>query len=159
MTVPETNTREVSFSTFVVEVEPRLRRALVSRYGLDAGREATAQALAWGWEHWDEVSEMANGAGYLYRVACSSQRPRKQHRLFERTDDPTPDVEPGLAPALAALTEHQRVAVVLTVAFDWTLAEVAELTGSSISTVNTHRRRGLKRLRRSLGVDLDGAVR
>jgi len=142
----------------VTDVEPRLRRALVSRYGLDAGREATAQALAWAWEHWDEVREMTNPAGYLYRVACSRQRPRKQRHLFEPTNDPTPDIEPGLAAALAGLTEHQRVAVVLTVAFDWTLAEVAELTGSSVSSVNTHRRRGLARLRRSLGVDLADGI-
>jgi DNA-directed RNA polymerase specialized sigma24 family protein len=42
----------------------------------------------------------------------------------------------------------------LTLAFDWTLAEVAELTGSSISSVNTHRRRGLTKLRKSLGVEI-----
>lgn len=142
----------LEFTGFVEAVEPRLRRALVSRYGLEDGREATARALAWGWEHWDEVSEMTNAAGYLYRVACSGQRARRQRHLFARAEDPTPDVEPALRPALAALSEQQRVAVVLTLAFGWTLAEVAELTGASISTVNTHRRRGLARLRRKLGV-------
>lgn len=148
-----TSDDEHEFTTFVAVVEPRLRRALVSRYGLEDGREATARCLAWSWEHWDEVQVMANPAGYLYRVACSGQRARKQRHLFSRPQDTTPDIEPALRPALAALSEHQRVAVILTLAFDWTLAEVAELTGTSISTVNTHRRRGLSRLRRKLGVD------
>jgi len=146
---------EFEFTKFVEAIEPRLRRALVSRYGLEDGREATARALAWSWEHWEEVSDMANAVGYLYRVACSGQRARRQRYLFARADDRTPDVEPGLRPALASLSEQQRVAVTLTLAFDWTLSEVAELTGTSISTVNTHRRRGLVRLRRKLGVDPD----
>jgi DNA-directed RNA polymerase specialized sigma24 family protein len=74
--------------------------------------------------------------------------------VFEQRLDSIPDVEPGLGPALDQLSERQRVAVILTLAFDWTLAEVAELTGSSISSVNTHRRRGLTKLRKSLGVEI-----
>jgi DNA-directed RNA polymerase specialized sigma24 family protein len=42
----------VAFSQFVTEVEPRLRRALVALRGAEAGRDATAEALAWAWEHW-----------------------------------------------------------------------------------------------------------
>jgi DNA-directed RNA polymerase specialized sigma24 family protein len=110
--------------------------------------------LAWGWEHWKELHDVDNPAGYLYRVATSRVRPRKHRVLFEAVSGGSPDVEPALAPALARLSEQQRVAVVLTWAFDWTLAEVAELTGSSISSVNTHRRRGLARLRKALGVEL-----
>jgi DNA-directed RNA polymerase specialized sigma24 family protein len=154
VTIPDTTDATAAFAAFVHDVEPRLRRALVSRYGLDAGREATAVALAWGWEHWKELHVMDNPAGYLYRVATSRTRPRKQRVLFEPVSGGSPDIEPALAPALARLSEQQRVAVVLTWAFDWTLAEVAELTGSSISSVNTHRRRGLVRLRKALGVEL-----
>ena len=57
-----------TFSAFVVEVEPRLRRALTATFGADVGREAAAEALAYGWAHWSRVSAMANPAGYLYRV-------------------------------------------------------------------------------------------
>jgi DNA-directed RNA polymerase specialized sigma24 family protein len=154
VTIPDTSDDVAGFSTFVEDVEPALRRAFVSRYGLHDGRDATAAALAWGWEHWSEVEQMTNAAGYLYRVGCSHMRSRKRRVVFEPPTGLMPDIEPGLAPALARLSEHQRVAVVLTVAFDWTLAEVAELTGASISSVNTHRRRGLARLRKDLGVDL-----
>lgn len=154
MTVHRADQQHRPFADFVNEVEPRLRRALVSRYGFDAGREATAHALAWAWEHWGDVDDMVNAAGYLYRVGCSNARPRRGRALFDASPHVIPEVEPALAPALARLSEHQRVAVVLTLAFDWTLAEVAELTGSSVSSVNTHRRRGLAKLRKSLGVEL-----
>ena len=50
-------TREV-FTEFVRAVEPRLRIALMARYGPERGREATAEALAYAWEHWERVAEM-----------------------------------------------------------------------------------------------------
>jgi RNA polymerase sigma-70 factor (ECF subfamily) len=144
------------FSSFVRVVEPRLRRALVSRYGVDDGREAAAIALAWGFEHWEDLRSMNNPAGYLYRIGCR-QRPRRSRVVFEAPATSEPRVEPALAAALTRLTADQRTAVVLTFAFDWTLVEVADFTGTSISTVNTHRRRGLAKLRRHLGVDLEEA--
>ena len=39
-----------SFTEFVEEVEPRLRNALIPTLGLDGAREATAEALGYGWE-------------------------------------------------------------------------------------------------------------
>ena len=42
-----------SFTRFVREVEPRLRHSLIPSVGLDAATEATAEALEYGWEHWD----------------------------------------------------------------------------------------------------------
>jgi hypothetical protein len=44
-----------SFEAFVAEVEPRLRAALVALYGIEEGRDATAEALAYAWEHWQRV--------------------------------------------------------------------------------------------------------
>lgn len=141
---------------FVRETEPRLRRALVSRYGFHDGRDAAAAALAWGFEHWDDLRIMANPGGYLYRVGCSDRKPRKTQVLFAVPVSGEPMVEPVLGEALALLTPDQRVAVVLTACYEWTLAEVAEWTGSTISTVSTHRRRGLAKLRRKIGVEFDG---
>lgn len=148
---PET----ADFTSFFAEVEPRLRRALTSRFGHEEGREVTAIALAWGYQHWDRLAPMENPAGYLYRLACNRGGRRRRTPLFDAADRCEPHVEPGLVEALERLSEQQRVAVVLTWAYEWTLAEVAELTGSSVSTVNTHRRRGLAKLRRALGVELD----
>jgi len=56
---------EDRFTSFVEQVEPRLRRALVAAFGLERGRDAAAEALAYGWEHWDRIAATANPAGYL----------------------------------------------------------------------------------------------
>jgi ribosomal protein S11 len=47
-----------SYTGFVKDVEPRLRQALVARFGPEEGREATAEALAYGWEHWKRLQQM-----------------------------------------------------------------------------------------------------
>jgi DNA-directed RNA polymerase specialized sigma24 family protein len=141
------------FEAFFADAEPRLRRALVARYGHHRGREATADALAWGFEHWDRLRAMENPSGYLYRVGCTKARGRRRV-LFEAASAPgEPEVEPELAGALTRLSASQRTAVVLVKGYGWELHEVAELTGSSISTVNTHVRRGLAKLRTELGVE------
>ena len=62
------------FATFMLDAEPRLRRALVAAFGSQRGREATAESLAWGWEHWTRVRAMHNPVGYLYRVGRSRTR-------------------------------------------------------------------------------------
>jgi hypothetical protein len=53
----------------VLDTEPPPRRALVTDYGYEDGREAAAEALAYAWEHRAEVREMANAIGYLFLVA------------------------------------------------------------------------------------------
>jgi len=142
------------FEAFFAEAEPRLGRALVARYGHERGREATADALAWGFEHWERLRAMENPSGYLYRVGCSKARRRRGRVLFDApTSRDGHDVEPALAGALTRLSAGQRTAVVLVKGYGWELHEVAELTGSSISTVNTHVRRGLAKLRTELGVE------
>lgn len=142
------------FEAFFAEAEPRLRRALVARYGLERGREAAADALAWGFEHWDRLRAMDNPSGYLFRVGCSKARRRRSRVLFDAPTPPgDPEIEPALAAAIARLSASQRTAVVLVKGYGWELHEVAELTGASISTVNTHVRRGLEKLRSDLGVE------
>ena len=141
------------FEAFFAEAEPRLRRALVARYGHHPGREATADALAWGFEHWDRLRAMDNPSGYLYRVGCSKARGRRRI-LFDAPSVPgEPEIEPELGAALTRLSANQRTAVVLVKGYGWELHEVAELTGTSVSTVNTHVRRGLAKLRTELGVE------
>ncbi len=75
--------------------------------------------------------------------------------LFARTEPPEPWYEPALVPALTMLTESQRTAVVLVYGFGWTMAEVAELTGIKITSVQNHLDRGLKKLRAALKVTTD----
>ena len=143
-----------SFTEFVGEVEPRLRHALCAAFGGDHGREATAEALAYGWEHWSRVREMDNPAGYLWGVGRNHARRMQQRKAAfpEPPADTMPWIEPGLAPALARLSERQRLAVMLVYGLGWSYGEVAELLGVSKGTVQTQARRGLVKLRRAVGV-------
>lgn len=155
MSVGTSASLESTFTAFVREVEPRLRWALVARLGPERGREATAEALAYGWEHWHRIRGLENPAGYLYRVG-----ERRGRRLWRRPVFPTPPdrhsepwVEPGLPAALGRLSGRQRTAVVLVHSFGWTHQEVAEVMGVSVSTVRNHLARGMAKLRSALEVE------
>ncbi|MFP4555047.1 MAG: RNA polymerase sigma factor [Actinomycetota bacterium] len=146
------------FTAFVDEVEPRLSYALTAAYGVEVGRESTADAMAYAWEHWPELQAMDNPSGYLYRVGQSAaRRHRRRSPLFPPVPaSGMPDVEPGLPDALGKLSRLQRTAVILLYALDWSEREAAELLGVDRSTVRRHRDRGLKKLRQALEVDGDG---
>lgn len=138
-----------SFAEFAQSSEPKLRRALVARYGADLGRELTAAALAYGWEHWKRVGNMDNPTGYLYRVGQSKSRKwfRKTVAFPAPADIGLPWVEPGLPDALKSLSANQRQAVVLVHGFGYTHAEVAEILGLARSSIQNHVERGLAKLR------------
>jgi hypothetical protein len=78
------NPDDLIFEAFVLRVEPGLRRALFAALGLDKGREATAEALAWAWEHWGRVKSMDNPTGYLFRVGQSRSRSPRTPAVFIR---------------------------------------------------------------------------
>jgi excisionase family DNA binding protein len=144
-----------AFRRFVETTEPRLRRALTGAYGPERGREATAEALAYAWEHWDEVRAHPNPVGLLYRVGQSRTRQRKIRHVFQRPWMPDYWVDPKLAGALSKLSKAERGAVALVVATGLTPKEAAEVLGVSSSTVRTLTERGLAKLRRSLGAQRD----
>lgn len=143
---------EVAFKAFVTDAEPRLRKALVLVRGVEDGLDATAEALAWAWEHWSAVQDMRNPVGYLYRVGVSRTRPRRRPPVTLPVAAEARGFEPGLLPALEELSDRQRTAVVLIHGCQWTLQEVAEALGISKSAVATHQRRALEQLRDRLGV-------
>jgi DNA-directed RNA polymerase specialized sigma24 family protein len=145
-----------AFSRFFREAEPTVRHALVAVWGPEVGREAAADALAYGWEHWGRIRRMENPAGYLYSVGRSrAKRYRRRPVGMEPADSSLPRVEPSLNGALDGLTERQRAATVLLYSYDWTHAEVAEALRISIPTVQKHAQRGLAKLRRALEVTAD----
>ena len=151
---PDTGTLSYDgFREFVVATEPPLRRALVATYGPDRGGEATAEALAWAWEHQDRLGDLDHPLRYLYRVGQSRTRFRRSRIPFVRSEWREPWVEPELDRALSRISRRQRTAVVLVHGHSWTLAEVAELLGISISSVQTHLDRALAALRSDLEVD------
>lgn len=147
----------MTFEEFVRGDGARLRAGLVAAYGPDVGADAAAEALAYGFEHWERIGPMANPAGYLYRVGQTETRRHFRDRgFFPASPAPgMPEFEPGLAPALESLTEHQRVGVVLVHALGWTLRDTAELLDVDVSTVRTHIARAMVKLRTALEVNLD----
>ena len=65
-----------SFEGFMKDARTRLDRALVALFGPQAGRDATAEAFAYGWEHWERVRKMDNPIGYLrdYKPSATDHR-------------------------------------------------------------------------------------
>lgn len=151
------DTLAASFTDFVREVEPRLRHALCAGFGGDQGRESTAHALAYGWEHWERIRSLDNPAGYLWGVGRNHARraPRSRPVFPEPATGEMPWIEPGLPAAMATLSEKQRIAVMLVHGLEWTYGEAAELLGVSKSTVQTQAERGMARLRSQVGVTND----
>ena len=147
----------VSYEMFVERNGSRLRAALVAAYGPDVGADAAAEALAYGFEHWDELGSMSNPVGYLYRVGQSEARRhfRPERFLPVAASPGLPEFEPGLAPALESLTEPQRIGVVLVHALGWSLVDTADVLDVDVSTVRTHIARGLAKLRTALEVTVD----
>jgi DNA-directed RNA polymerase specialized sigma24 family protein len=159
---PSLDPARARFEALVAVTEAPLRRALVAAYGSDAGREATADALAWAWEHLDRVETMTNPAGYLWRVGQTSAR-RGRRWSDRRSDVELPDLpatsdvtfEPALRRALVALTPHQRAAVLLVHGWGYTLEATADALACGVSSVRNHLSRGMAKLRATLG-DADG---
>lgn len=148
-----------SFTDFVREAEPRVRRALTAAFGPEIGGEVTAEAFGVAWESWDFVSGRPNRVGYVWGIGRNLARQRLRVRERPLFPQPEPQREPWIEPQLPAaferLTENQRLAVVLTQGFGWTLREVGELLDISIPSVQKHCDRGLAKLRDEMGVDDD----
>lgn len=149
------STSHDSFTAWCRETEPRLRAALVTEFGPELGRDATAEALGYVWEHRSRVLSLENPAGYAFRVG---QRWARRQRTRQGRGFPVPDVvqrdsrfEPALLGALSGLPTRQRQVVVLCIGFALTHAEAAALLGISRSSVQNHAERGLRRLQQEIG--------
>lgn len=146
-----------AIDSLLAEARPRLWRAFLACRGINGADDALGEAMAWAWEHQDRLLALDNPIGYLYRVGLTRSTPRKRPpHLPLPVDVELPDIEPGLVPALLALSENQRAAVWLVHACGWTYAEVAEALGVNRSTVGTHVTRALDALRRELEVARHG---
>lgn len=144
----------MTFEEFAGSEGVRLRAALVAAFGPEVGLDAAAEAIAYGWEHWERLSVMENPSGYLYRVGqhAAGRRRRTEVLLPQPGEEMLPSFEPRLLPALAALSESQRVTVVLVHGYGWSQTEVARLLDVSHATVRTHLARALSRLQKALEV-------
>lgn len=149
-------TETTDFAGFVSANERGLRQSLTAALGPEVGREAAAEALAYGWENWNRVEGLDNPAGYLYRVGLNwgKQHFSSSSVVFQDVPESPRDwFEPGLPDALAGLSEKQRVVVYLVHGHAWSLSEVADLLEISKGTAQKHMERGMAKLRRQLKVE------
>jgi len=144
------------FEEFVKLVEPQLRRALSGHLPRHEVADGVAEALTYAWEHRERVLDMESPVGYLYRVAQSRSRSRKEGFLPWAGDERAADTEPGLDDAIAALPAGQARAVWLVSACGWSHTEASAALDVSASTISTQVSRGMVRLRREMGVVTDG---
>lgn len=144
------------FESFFNEAEASVRRALVSKFGAELGREAAAEAFVAAWRSWTKIRTVESPAGYVYRIgerwaARQTSKPRVATRLFP-TEVADRYVDIDLAEALATLTDRQRQAVALVAGLGMTHAQAADFMGCARSSVQNHVERGLARLRACLEV-------
>lgn len=142
-------------------VAPLVRRALIARYGLEAGGEAAADAVAWGWEHGDVLCEMANPGGYLYRVGQTAARRGRRRTVrsafpVEPVWQDAPDLPGDVFDALFRLRPDQRVAVLLVHGYQFSYRETAEVMDLSEDSVRNHVHRGMRKLRAELEARNEG---
>lgn len=128
----------------------------MARWGPELGREATIDALVYGWRHWPKVRAMVNPVGYLYTIGRHSVAPPRSPTVANSSHTvEEPWAEPELERGLQSLSESQRAAVVLHHSFSWTYREIAEVLGVRVSTVRNHIDRGMRKLRAALGVEIN----
>jgi RNA polymerase sigma-70 factor (sigma-E family) len=113
------------------------------------------------WERWDEVSSMAEPAGYLYRTAMNLLRSRGRRAAVALrraigqipSDDAMAAVEErdAVVRMLSSLTPRQRAVVVLRDVLGLTSADTAEALGIRPSTVRVLGARARALLKKELG--------
>lgn len=152
--------RHTSFEDFYRAEWASLVRAVSFTLGdRELARDSTDEAMARAYERWDQVAEMANPAGWTFRVAVNFARNRVRRRLIERNrpqhaDGRQPDLDgvadPAVARAVARLPLDQRAVVVLRFYLDWATDDVAAALGIAPGTVKSRLHRGLRRLETTL---------
>jgi DNA-directed RNA polymerase specialized sigma24 family protein len=144
-----------AFEIFAPDAHRRLRTVLCAHLGPEIGSDAAAEAMAYAWLHWPRLATMANPVGYLYRVGQTAAQADLRRGRTPALPPVPPSlletIDPELPRALLALSDQQRVAVLLVHAHGWTLDEAADAMSVTVSTLRNHLARGLRRLRHLLG--------
>lgn len=140
-------------------------------------QDLVQEALAKTYVAWPRLRDVANAEAYTRRVIATTAISWRRRRGFhERPSARLPEagqpdaaadtvLHEALWTCLQGLPPRQRTAIVLRHYVDLTEAQTAEAMGCSVGTVKSSVSTGLKRLRESLGSDLeplsarDGVVR
>ena len=145
----------IDFASFFADHQRPIASALALTLRDDLlASDATAEAMARAFQRWDDVGRYTNPAGWVYRVGLNWARSRRRKWMREvfrsespdREAPPTPEVDPSLDRALAALPVEQRAVVVCRYLLDWSEFQTAEALQIAPGTVKSRLSRGLDRL-------------
>lgn len=136
----------LTFESFFEDHRSRLFGALCLVTGNRQEAEEICQdAFLKLWERWEQVSELEDPAGYLFRTAMNVFRNRarrtslalrKALRLAPSTDDlEAVEDRDEMVRAMRPLTSHQRAALVLTGYLGYSSSEAAGILGVRASTI------------------------
>ena len=130
-------------------------------------QDLVQESLAKTYVAWPRLHDVANAEAYTRRVIATTAISWRRRRSFhERAAAHLPEqVQPDLAgttalhdalwSCLRGLPPRQRTAIVLRHYLDLTEAQTAETMGCSVGTVKSSVSTGLRRLRASVGSDLE----
>ena len=123
---------------------PVFRALLAGTLNRAAAEDATAEAFARAFAHWDTVGVHPNPRAWVLRVAWNCYRSswrkwesRWSADLPEPTPIPEPWVDPDLVAAIRGLPQGQREMIVFVALGELTPTQVARVLGKSAGTVRS----------------------
>ena len=134
-----------------------LRSVLLFAGDREIANDAVAEAFAQAIRRGEQVRSVLPWVTRVaFRIAAGELKARRSiDYLLVDASYEMPEPAAGFVAALAQLSPKQRAAAVLHFRDGYTLAEVAEIIGSTTAAVGVHLNRARKRLRDLLGDDDD----
>jgi RNA polymerase sigma factor (sigma-70 family) len=140
---------------------PVFRALLAGTLNRATAEDATAEAFARAYAHWDTVADHPNPRAWVLRVAWNCHRSswrRWEGRWSTESPGPTPLApepwpDPDLVAAIRDLPQGQREVIVLVALGELTPAEIAGIVGKAVGTVRSQLFRARVALRQALDED------
>jgi RNA polymerase sigma factor (sigma-70 family) len=137
---------------------PVFRALLAGTLNRAAAEDATAEAFARAYAHWDTVADHPNPRAWVLRVAWNYQRSswrRWEGRWSAEAPGPTPLAaepwsDPDLVAAIRGLPYGQREVIVLVALGELTPSQTARVLGKPVGTVRSQLFRARAALRQAL---------
>jgi RNA polymerase sigma factor (sigma-70 family) len=150
--------RSEAFTSFFRDNSgPVFRALLAGTLNRDAAEDATAEAFARAYAHWDTVADHPNPRAWVLRVAWNYHRSSWRSWEGRWSADPLgppPTYEPwsdhDLVTAIRCLPQGQREVIVLVALGELTPSQAARVLGKAVGTVRSQLFRARVALRRVL---------
>jgi DNA-directed RNA polymerase specialized sigma24 family protein len=153
------------FAAFFKEYRDVVFRVVLARSGnADVAEDATAEAFARAYAHWDDtVAEHPNPLAWVLTVAWNQYLSWWRTWGSRRTADPPapawpapePPIDPQVAAAIRSLPRGQREVLLLAALGELAPAQIAAILGKAPGTVRSQLHRARARLRRVFGERLE----